>query len=211
VYLLSCLLPDRLLTNRLVFAPPLEDLHARPGPYHIRLYPKLAGPAPTTESFSKYAPIGTGRPHSQILLAESGKKCNSPQQARLSLALNLLLEEEAFVTCMLDKYNVLAALYNSSTSTLISLQRGMIEMLGVSDREWHGRYEQLSGHVDGSCGLEARMEVFLLGVGRMGTEEWMNTVELAAETQDKDRKGWAQGYGDAATFLDRVIGEMYRK
>jgi hypothetical protein len=201
-------MPDLLLTSRIIFSPPLENLGDHPGPFHIRLYERAPGVAPTAESFSRHAPIGTGRPQHKILLAQSNEKCKSPEQARFSLASNLL-RNEAFATYMLDKYNVLTALYTNSTATLLSLQRGMIEMLGVSDGEWYQRLEQLGGQVDGTCVLEARMELFLLSSGRTETEGWVNTVGLAAETEERDRKVWAQVYGDAAAFLERVAKQMY--
>jgi hypothetical protein len=108
---------------------------------------------------------------------------------------------------MLDKYNVLTTLYSSSTATLRSLQRGMIEMLGVSEPEWMGRYEQLVGKVDGACGLEARMEVFLLGVGMRETEEWVGVAETAIGMEEVERGVWKGVYEDAAGFLVRCMIE----
>jgi len=112
---------------------------------------------------------------------------------------------------MLDKYNVLTALYGSSTATLLSLQRGMIEMLGVSEFEWVGRFEQLGGHVDGACGLEARVEVFLLGVGMRETEEWVEVLETAMEMKEGERMVWMEVYADAAGFLGRCVADMWEE
>jgi hypothetical protein len=110
---------------------------------------------------------------------------------------------------MLDRYNVLATLYACSEATLRSLFCGMIEMLGVSEKEWAGRWAQLSGQVDGACVLEARLEVFLLGVGRKETEGWVGTVELAMEMGEQERGVCADVYGDAAAFLGRALGGIY--
>jgi hypothetical protein len=208
VYLLSCLLPDLLLTNQLVFTPLLDHLHIHPCPIHLQLFKKLPVVPPPLEAYSKHAPIGTGRPRSKLLVVESDKNCTSAEHARASLAKNLF-SYHAFISYILDKYNVLTTLYTCSNSTLLSLQRGMIEMLGVPELEWSQRLEQLDGQVDGACVLEARLEVFLLGVGRDETEEWVRTVMLAMEMEEKDRRIWAEVYGDAAEFLWRAVGGMY--
>lgn len=112
-----------------------------------------------------------------------------------------LLGNEMFTAYMLDKYNVLTTLYSSSTTTLRSLLRGMVEMLGVSDAEWDERAEQLDGHVDAACTLEARLELFLLGVGRGELEMWILTVKAAMGMEERERRAWGQVYGDAAAFL----------
>jgi hypothetical protein len=208
VYLLSCLLPDLLLTNGLFFSPPLEDLHAHSSPVHLRLFKKTPVAVPPHEAFSKYAPIGTGRPCSSVLLAESDKRCKTADAARTSLAFNIL-QNNAFAAYILDRYNVLTTLYTSSSLTLLSLHRGIIEMLGVSESEWLERLEQMLGQVDGSCVLDARMEVFLLGMGRVETEEWVGIVEVILGMGEEDKRVWAEVYGDAAAFLDRVIWDMY--
>lgn len=110
---------------------------------------------------------------------------------------------------MFDRYNVLNTLYASSTKTLEALYRGMIEMLGVSEREWRERFEQLCGVVDGECGLEARVEVYLLGVGREDVEEWVGIVEMALGLEGSEERGcWAEVYADAAAFLERAMGDM---
>jgi hypothetical protein len=203
VYLLSCLL---LPTNDLFFSPPLENLHLYSSPIHLRLSEKTPVVAPPLEAFSKHAPIGTG-PCSSILLAESDKRCKTAEAARASLAYNIL-KNNAFATNMLDRYNVLTTLYTSSMGTLLSLYRGMIEMMGVSELEWLGRQAQLQGQVDGACTLEARMEVFLLGAGRLETGEWVGIVEFVMDMEERDRSVWAEVYRDAAAFLGQVVWEI---
>lgn len=106
---------------------------------------------------------------------------------------------------MYNKYNVLASLYSSSTSTLLSLQRGMIEMLGVENKDWVGRAEQLCGVVDGSCDLELRLEVYLLRVGRQETEALLTIVDVVRDMGERDKWLWAQVYGDAASFLEKCL------
>jgi hypothetical protein len=110
---------------------------------------------------------------------------------------------------MFDKYNVLATLYSSESNTLLSLKRGMIEMLGTGEREWYERAQQLWGEVDEACTLEARMEVFLLGVGRDEVVEWVRTVELAMGMENRERGVWARAYGDAAAFLGKGCREVF--
>lgn len=143
-----------------------------------------------------------------MLITESHPKCENPEAARISLATNILANE-GFVAYMLDKYNVLTTLYASSTDTLLSLRRGMIEMLGVSEAEWVERFEQLGGKVDGGCTLEARLEVFWLGVGIREVEEWADVVDTAVEMEEGDRRAWGEVYGDAARFLGRCVEERY--
>lgn len=84
----------------------------------------------------------------------------------------------------------------------------MIEMLGVSDEEWEGRYEQLVGQVDGSCVLEARLEVFFLGVGRPEVEGWVGVVEGAREMDAGMREEWRETWGDVGGFLSEGLGGM---
>lgn len=208
MYLLSCLHPDLLLTSQLIFSPPLDDLPTTPSPIHLRLYKTLPIVAAPPSAYSKHAPIGTGRPRSKLLIAESAKRCRTADDARRSLAESLLANQQ-HAAYMLDKYNVLAALYTSSTPTLRSLQRGMVEMLGVAEEEWCERLEQLGGRVDGACSLEARMEVFLLGVGMAETEEWVRSMDMVVGMEEGERSAWAEVYEDAAEFLWRVCGEVY--
>ncbi|KAH7073554.1 hypothetical protein BKA63DRAFT_603917 [Paraphoma chrysanthemicola] len=208
LYLLTCLHPNLLLSSHLFFSPPLESLPHTPSPIHLRLYKTLPHATIPRAAYSKHLPIGTGRPVTKLLVAESSPSCTSATEARASFAKNLLAKQD-HAAYMLDKYNVLSAVYASSTTTLHSLQRGMIEMLGVSAPEWVERLEQLRGWVDGECGLEAKMEVFLLGVGRGETEEWVGVVEGAVGLDGVERERWADVYGDAAGWLGRVCGEVY--
>jgi hypothetical protein len=208
VYLLSCLLPGLLLTNDLFFSPPLEDIHAHASPIHLRLFKKVPLILPPREVFSKHSPIGTGRPRSSLLLAESDPQCPTPEIARASLAFNIL-RNNPFPAYMLDRYNVLATLYTSSTDTLRSLYRGMIEMLGVPDAEWCERLQQMAGVVDGACVLEARMEVFLLGMGRCETEDWVGILEFVMEMEERDRGVCGEVYRDAAGFLGRAVWDVW--
>jgi hypothetical protein len=109
---------------------------------------------------------------------------------------------------MLDKYKVLTTLYAQSSHTLHALHRGMIEMLGVSDEECEERYEQLVGQVDDGCVLEARFEVFLLGVSRQEVEGWVGVVEGAQEMDWEMREEWRETLGDVSGFLGGVLGGM---
>lgn len=88
------------------------------------------------------------------------------------------------------------------------MYRGVIEMLGVSEREWRERYEQLEGEVDGSCGVEARCEIYWLGVGREDVEEWTEVVKGAVGMQEEEREGWGEVYAEAAGFLERAVWEF---
>jgi hypothetical protein len=208
VYLLSCLHPHHLLTDTLFFDPPLEDLPATASPIRLQLFKTLPVVAPPLEAFSKHAPIGTGRPKSRILVAASNPKCDSASAARRSLVRNLL-GKETFAVYMLDKYNVLANLYANPKTTLASLMHGMIEMLGTDENEWRERYMQLSsGMVDNCCTLEARMEIFLLSMGRTEVEECIRTVGFAIGMDSGERVGWRDVYADAARFLARAVVEV---
>ncbi|KAF2033450.1 hypothetical protein EK21DRAFT_98172 [Setomelanomma holmii] len=178
-----------LLTSQLTFHPPLDTLSSTPSPIHLRLYKTMLTPP---SAYAPHLPIGTGRPHNKVLIAQSSKTCPSASHARRSLASHLLSDQSHHT------------LHASSTTTLYSLQRGMIEMLGVSDAEWCGRWAQLGGRVDGADTLEARVEVYLLGSGREGTGGWVQVVEGARGVDEECRREWAGVYGDAAGFLGRV-------
>jgi hypothetical protein len=210
VYLLSCLLPDLLLHSQLIFSPRLPDLPTTSSTIHLRLFKKVPAAGIPPEAFSEYAPIGTGRPQTRLLIAESHSKCKTPEAARLSLATNILANT-GFVTYMLDKYNVLTTLYASSTATLLSLQRGMIEMLGVEETEWVQRFEQLEGKVDEGCTLEARLEVFWLGVGMMEMEDWVGVLDTAVGMSEGEKRVWGGVYGDAARFLGRCMVDKWQE
>jgi hypothetical protein len=63
--------------------------------------------------------------------------------------------------------------------------------------------------VDGACGLEARLEVFLLAVGMKETEEWVSVLEAAVEIGESERGVWMEVYADAAVFLGKCKAETY--
>ncbi|KAF2826399.1 hypothetical protein CC86DRAFT_394399 [Ophiobolus disseminans] len=191
-----------LLSNNLIFSPPLADLRNTPSPIHLRLFERTPTSPPPPKAFSKHAPIGTGRPTSRILLAESDK-CSSAHAARASLAKSLL-KDIYNMSAIHNKYEVLSTLYSSPPATLLSLQRGMIEMLGVDDDELDARFECLNGHVDQECPLEARMEVYLLGVGREEIESWVTTVALTRSMGGKERGDRSRVFGEAEAFLWRA-------
>ncbi|KAF1918182.1 hypothetical protein BDU57DRAFT_446642 [Ampelomyces quisqualis] len=197
------------LTSSLNFSPPLESLDSHSSPIHLGLYHKVPPTPPTPASFSKHAPIGTGRPTTRsVCIAQSAKSCSTAHLARKTLARNLLESAAAHVLRMRQRYNVLATLYAQSTATLLALQRGMVEMLGVEDGEWEHRYGQLVGRVDEACVLGARIEVFLLGVGRRETEEWVGVVAGAGGMEGVERGEWARVWGEVGVFLGQCLGEM---
>ncbi|KAH8716971.1 hypothetical protein GQ44DRAFT_775723 [Phaeosphaeriaceae sp. PMI808] len=196
-YLLSCILPDAYLTKKLTFSPPLESLPARPLPINLHLI--LTHPLTT--------PIDPAQPTQNYILVSSDKACDSPSTARSTLAKRILTNTR-YAIYMLNKYRVLATLYACSTTTLASLRRGMVEMVGVEEREWEGRMGQLGEVVDGKCSVEARLEMFWLGVGRGEVEgEWIRVVEMAMGKEEGERGVWGEVYGDAAVFLGRCLCE----
>ncbi|KAF1844698.1 uncharacterized protein K460DRAFT_96833 [Cucurbitaria berberidis CBS 394.84] len=216
MYLLSCTMPDELLANQLIFSPPLEDLRTITCLIHLQLFRRTPTTPPPPEAFSKHAPIGTGRPCSSVLVAESDKKCGSTTEARRSLA-KKLLSSMRVVGGAVDMYNVLVTLHRLSTPTLYSIYRSLILMTAVSDREWSERLQQLRGLVDGcdavesvdfTCTVEARLEVFFLEVGVGQLERWIRSVGVALALGRRGRKVWADVYGDAAAFLGRAMWEL---
>ncbi|KAF2855303.1 hypothetical protein T440DRAFT_539557 [Plenodomus tracheiphilus IPT5] len=164
MYLLSILYPEDLILNRLVFQPPLF----KPSP-HLQLF-RLPPFNPTPPSaYSKHLPIGTGRPPPRILLADSGP-CDTAAHAKRALA-RAILNDTLLTRNTIDKYNVLVTLHSLPACTLQSIKQGMYLMSSISDAEWYGRYMHLRGWVkegfiaqgvDETCGVEARLEVFLL-------------------------------------------------
>ncbi|KAH7411634.1 hypothetical protein DE146DRAFT_771184 [Phaeosphaeria sp. MPI-PUGE-AT-0046c] len=209
MYLLTCLFPSPLVHNQLILSPPLASLPCTSSsPIHLHLHQLIPPAPPPRSAYSKHLPIGTGRPAARTLhLASSSRTCYTAHDARRSLASSLLANKE-FVIYMLDRYSVLATLYAETLDTLEGLYRGMIEMLGVGEKEWGERYGQLCGEVDGTCVLEARVEVYLLGMGRGEVEWWVENVEMALELEGDEREGWGGVYRDAAEFLGRAVGEM---
>lgn len=217
VYLLSCLLPDELLTDSLILSPPLDELDAATHAVPLQLFKKMAIVCPPPAAYSRYAPIGTGRPRSHLLLAESDKKPKSAADARRSLAY-ALLSNRRMVRDTIDTYNVLAALYRAPTPMLHGFYRSLLLMSSISNVEWIQRLSQLRGIVHGhyavkgvtvSCDVEPRLEIYLLQVGRGAIEGWIRDVVVASELGEKDRSIWAEVYADAARFLVRAVGEMF--
>ncbi|KAF1938188.1 hypothetical protein EJ02DRAFT_355102, partial [Clathrospora elynae] len=216
VYLTSCLLPSDLIANRLIFTPPLEDLSSANHPIHLLLHKKMPVVPPPPEAFSKYAPIGTGRPKSRLLLAESSAECGNAAEARRSLA-QVMLSNTRTVNDAVDRYNVLYTLHSIPTETLESVQRAMACMAHVTEYEWFDRLYQLRGivaedhavdGVDASCEVEARLEIYLLDGGRAELEGWVRSVDGALEMGEGDRRVYAGVYGEAATFLWRAAEEL---
>jgi len=212
VYLLSILYPSLLLTDRLLFSPPLENLCTST---HIRLYQKTHSNPPPSEAYSAHAPIGTGRSYSRMLLADSGPRATLAQAQR-ALA-HALLSDTAAVNHALNHFNVLSALYSLPTDTLRSVYSGVQLMARVSDVEWNARWRHLRGWCDGGwrvqgvderCGVEARLEVFFLSAGREGLRAWAERIGVVNGLGEGERRAWSGVYGEAAGFLARAVGEM---
>ncbi|KAF2128988.1 hypothetical protein P153DRAFT_386183 [Dothidotthia symphoricarpi CBS 119687] len=214
IYLTSLLHPTALLTNTLLFSPPL-DSH----PTHLRLYTTIPRPP---SAIAKLLPTSITRPHFRRVLFAESEKCPSAASARASLA-HALLADEWHAAYMLATYDVLAILYSTPLLLLTSIHRGMLYMLAVSDAEWHARLIHLRGGVigpggavdwsggaeagvDGSCGVEARLELFLLESGRTEIEGWVGKVGVAVGLSGGERVACGVVYGDAAAFLGRVVG-----
>ncbi|KAH7393025.1 hypothetical protein BKA66DRAFT_319209 [Pyrenochaeta sp. MPI-SDFR-AT-0127] len=200
-----------------MFSPSLEQLHTVTQPVHLRLFKKIPIEYPNSVACSRFAPIGTGRPHSYLLLAESDKHCKSAAAARCSLAC-ALLSDKRMLGATIDKYYILATLHHLCTSTLLSIHRGLLFMSSISDIEWIERLYQLRGVVNGcnavegvnrSCDVELRLETYMLGIGRAETDGWIQNVSVASSLDEEDRRGSAEVYTDAAAFLGKALREMY--
>ncbi|KAH9883129.1 hypothetical protein J1614_000499 [Plenodomus biglobosus] len=217
MYLLSILYPSSLLTNHLILHPPLSTT-----PTHLQLFSLSPANPPTS---STHLPTSTSRPPTPLLpllpllLADSGTH-TTPHSAARALA-HALLRNTHLVRNTLDKYNVLCTLHTLSTDTLLSLQHSMHLMSRVSDAEWHARLLQLRGGsggtdvdtgtgvdtVDETCGVGARLEVFLLASGRGVLEEWRRRVGVVVGLGGEERRAWGEVYGEAGGFLRRAVGE----
>jgi hypothetical protein len=197
-YLLSYIYPDLVESAPLILTPMLSDLPHTPLPLKLRLF---QAPPASPGSYSRDSLIGTGHPHSRKPIAESDE-CSTPESARVSLARRILANTE-HVSYMFKRYTFLHTLYACSSSTLLELQRGMIEMLGVADYEWDERADMLCGRVDASCVLEARVEAYLLEAGRQETERMVEVCEVLRGLE----KGEREVYGDAEGFLGRAVRE----
>jgi hypothetical protein len=64
--------------------------------------------------------------------------------------------------------------------------------------------------VDESCTVEARLEYYLLEIGRPLLEGWVRSVGLALRMGEGERNRCRDVYGDAARFLGRAYEEARR-
>lgn len=193
--------------GELFCSPPLEDLEAISGPIHLQLYQRIqVAPAPA-EAYSKDAPIGTGRPSSKLLLAESARGCKDAHAARKSLAQNML-GNGGTVWSMIHQYKILAEIYGTSKCTRESLLRGMLAMRRTSEYECVERYHQLCAGVDGTCDLEPKLEVFLLHAGRDELDVWIKHLTEALKRGEQELGGYGKEYTDAAAFLTKAYREV---
>lgn len=213
VYLTSILKPDETASNTLVFTPSLEVLEAinTTDAIHLQLHSKTRASLPpnlSTHAYSKHAPIGTGRPSHRTLLASSHANSRSASAARRSLAHALLSDARAVAT-ELDKCNLLQTLHRVPLQTLQSMLRAMHLMSSVPDAEWHGRLAQLRAGVDAASGVEARIEFFLLQMGRRALERWISWVNVCLEiVGERERRSCARVWREAARFLVRAYEEV---
>ncbi|EOA86008.1 hypothetical protein ACJQWK_02056 [Exserohilum turcicum] len=213
LYLTSILKPDETASNTLVFTPSLEVLEAinTTDAIHLQLHSKTRASLPpnlSTHAYSKHAPIGTGRPSHRTLLASSHANSRSASAARRSLAHALLSDARAVAT-ELDKCNLLQTLHRVPLQTLQSMLRAMHLMSSVPDAEWHGRLAQLRAGVDAASGVEARIEFFLLQMGRRALERWISWVNVCLEiVGERERRSCARVWREAARFLVRAYEEV---
>lgn len=191
-----------MINEHLIISPRLEALPRIAAPIHLQVFETTSA---AHEAFLPTAPVGTGRPSPVAALASSAKDCRTPDEARRSLAYDLLSNFD-LVRGLIERYFVLAELFAADTSTLRSLHRGVGGMLQVRNREWRERFVQMMGTVGVDCGLEARFEGFLLQVGKEETGRWRATIELGIATEDDMRMEWSETYEDAAMFLARASG-----
>lgn len=94
----------------------------------------------------------------------------------------------------------------------------MCIMTIISDCEWVERLAQLRGVVNGryiihgvnaTCPVEARVEFYLLEMGRVMLEGWIRTVRVCLDlSEDNDRAACAVVYNDAAEFLGKAFDEV---
>ena len=142
--------------------------------------------------------------------------CTNAMDARRSLAYALLSDLQRTAD-VIDKFNVLVALHAMPKDELQSVLRGMLLMSYVTDAEWSGRLMQFHGFardgtrgqlVDGTCGVQARLELYLLEMGRGELQGWIRSVSVALGLGKQERGVWAGVYEAAAGFLGRAYGEM---
>ena len=220
MYLLSLLKSEELVANTLVFTPSLDDLEHATYPIHLQLHRKTTPIPPGFEldASSFDAHIVTSSLPSQILVAESATNCRTAAIARRSLA-HFLVSNPAVVSDVIDRYNVLYTLYTTSLPQLQSIYRAMCIMTAISDREWFERLAQLRGFVnaqylvgrgvDATCPVEARVEYYLLEMGRAMLEGWIRMARVCLDLSgEKERAACAEVYKDAACFLARASDEV---
>jgi hypothetical protein len=58
------------------------------------------------------------------------------------------------------------------------------------------------------CTVEARLEYYLLEVGRGCLEEWIGVMGVSLKMTEEKRKASAKGYTDAAAYLGRAYEEL---
>jgi hypothetical protein len=200
-YLVHILYPEHIGTDSLFFVPELSSLDKVTGPVRLELCEVTPVPIP---AYSPDAPIGTGRP-TRVNVAASDHS-TSPTLARRSLVKNLLQHEDVRLHNITTYYNLLGAIYGMDSPGLDSVQRGMTAMAHVSDFEWYERLVQVTdAGVDGSWGVEARLEAFLLICGREELDRWFVMVAIALRVVEKKREHFARMYREAAWFLEGVV------
>ncbi|KAF2878302.1 hypothetical protein BDV95DRAFT_600967 [Massariosphaeria phaeospora] len=214
-YLLSILYADQVIQKCLVFTPPLETLHTQPCPIHLQLHVRVPIQPVPAAAFGAHLPIGTGRPISRHLVAESAQNCTSAPRARKSLAASLL-SSPCSIAVIITRYKLLAALYSIPDYALLSIKRGMRAMMGVSELESESvsesersaRLRQMKGVVDDSWDFEPRMEKYLLEAGMDEVKEWIAWTETGAWLQAHVRAQWAVTYRECGEFLESAAWKM---
>ncbi|KNG48738.1 hypothetical protein TW65_04480 [Stemphylium lycopersici] len=221
IYLIGILQAEERTSSTFIFTPSLEDLDHATLPIHLQLHKRTSVSIPPgfeAYVYSKHAPIGTGRPTSRILIAESSHPCRNPFEARRSLA-GALLSNSYAVNAEMNKCNVIYSLHCTTVPALESMLRAMYLMMTIPDAEWLSRLAQLRGMVDGkfvvpgvgdACTLQAQIEYYLLDAGRGGLDGWIKCLGMCLNLGDEGRRAWAQVYGDAARFLARARDEFWK-
>ncbi|EFQ85517.1 hypothetical protein CFE70_007780 [Pyrenophora teres f. teres 0-1] len=217
MYLLSLLKSEELVANTLVFTPSLNELEHATYPIHLQLHEKTT-PTPLGFEISAHSldtPIRTDRP--PTLIAESRTHCSTAAIARRSLAQSLL-SNPASVSNAIDRYNVLYTLYTTPLARLEAMYRAMCTMAIIPDCEWLERLAQLRGIVNGqylvgagvdeNCSVEARVEYYLLEIGRGLLESWIRMVRVCLDKEEDQRAACVEVYRDAAEFLARASDEV---
>jgi hypothetical protein len=199
MYLVSILKPNELAANALTFNPPLEVLEDLTYPFHLQMHKK-----------------GISAP--RTLIAQSTRGCQNPELARRSLAHDVL-SDHSLIDATIARYNALWAIHSTAAPTLMSILRGMTQMITVTDDEWDERRDQLCGFVggeddvgqcvDGECSVETRLEYYFLLTGRIALEEWIRCVGgCVGMDDDAERAAHAETYGEAGRFLGRAFEEL---